>query len=266
MNKYKIIQVGETDRESVAGSLKSEDLLVHHFDIYDLLCEPENTTMYVAYDQTSSLSGYLLTYRGFRVPATRVYGEREAVSQLLNLLEDEKMLIFCSPELLDVVEERFPQARSYLEDQMYVSRSLVQFINHEEAVRLGPEHASSLAELYSSGEPSYARSEERCRTLLEKHAVYGAFADDKLVSAAITLKRLPEISDITGIFTKPRFRGRGFATIATSAATEEALKNAPKTTLFVRSDNIPAVRIYKKLGYRKVCEWYWVDIGTGLRP
>lgn len=266
VSRYKIVQVGEADRERVARSLKSEDLLVHHFDIYDLLYEPENTTMYVAYDQISSLSGYLLTYRRLRTPATRLYGEREAVSQLLDLLEDEKMLIFCTPELLDVVEKRFPQARCYLEDQMYVSRSLVRFINHEEAVRLDPEHTSSLAELYSSGESSYARSEERCRTLLEKHVVYSVFADDQLVSAAITLKRLPEVSEITGVFTRPKFRGRGLTTIATSAATEEALKNAPKTTLFVRSDNIPAVKIYKKLGYRKVCQWYWVDIGTGLRP
>lgn len=266
VSKYKIVQVEEANRETVARSLTSENLLIHHFDIYDLLYEPENTTIYVAYDQTNSLSGYLLTYKGLRTPATRLYGEREAVSQLLNLLEKEKMLIFCPPELLDVVEERFPQARCYLEDQMYVSRSSVRFINHEKAMRLDPEHASSLAELYSSGEPSYARSEERCRTLLEKHSVYGVFADDELVSAAIALKRMPEVSEITGVFTKPKSRGRGFATITTSAATEEALKNAPKTTLFVRSDNIPAVEIYKKLGYRKICEWYWIDVGAGLKP
>lgn len=266
MSKYKIVKVGENSRGKIAESLKSEDLLVHHFTIYDLVHEPKNTTMYAAYDQTNSLAGHILTYRGLRTPATRVYGKKEAVSQLLNFLKEEKTLIFCPPELLDVVEERFPQARAYLENQMYVSRRLVRLTKHEKAVKLNPEHTSYLAELYSSGEPAYARSEQRCRMLIEKHAAYGVFVEEELVSAAIALKRLPEVSEITGVLTKPKFRGKGFATIATSAATEEALRYAPKTTLFVRSDNIPALKMYKKLGYRKICEWYWVDVDTGLRP
>jgi predicted GNAT family acetyltransferase len=36
--------------------------------------------------------------------------------------------------------------------------------------------------------------------------------------------------------------------------------------LFVRSDNHPAISVYEKIGYRKIGEKLWVDVGTGLKP
>lgn len=59
---------------------------------------------------------------------------------------------------------------------------------------------------------------------------------------------------------------QGYATLATSAITEEALGSAEAAALFVRSDNYPAVSVYEKIGYRKIGEKVWVDVGTGLRP
>jgi predicted GNAT family acetyltransferase len=48
--------------------------------------------------------------------------------------------------------------------------------------------------------------------------------------------------------------------------TEEALKNAEAAALFVRSDNYPAIKAYEKIGYKKIGEKLWVDVGTGLKP
>jgi len=68
------------------------------------------------------------------------------------------------------------------------------------------------------------------------------------------------------VYTDPNQRNRGYATLATSAITEEALKNAEAAALFARSDNYSAVRVYEKIGYRKIGEKMWVDVGTGLKP
>jgi predicted GNAT family acetyltransferase len=48
--------------------------------------------------------------------------------------------------------------------------------------------------------------------------------------------------------------------------TEEALKRAETAALLVRSDNHPAIRVYEKIGYKKIGEKLWVDVGTGMNP
>jgi predicted GNAT family acetyltransferase len=71
---------------------------------------------------------------------------------------------------------------------------------------------------------------------------------------------------IGGVYTHPNHRKKGYATLATSAVTEEALKNAEAAALFVRSDNYPAIKAYEKIGYKKVGEKVWVDVETGKKP
>jgi len=61
-------------------------------------------------------------------------------------------------------------------------------------------------------------------------------------------------------------RKYGFATQATYGVTKEALEKVEAAILFVRSDNYPAIKVYEKIGYRKIDERLWVDVGTGLKP
>ncbi|MDP2949950.1 MAG: GNAT family N-acetyltransferase, partial [Chloroflexota bacterium] len=51
----------------------------------------------------------------------------------------------------------------------------------------------------------------------------------------------------------PRYRGRGYATVATSAVTAELLKTCPWVLLTVRETNEPAIHLYRRLGYREEC-------------
>ena len=149
---------------------------------------------------------------------------------------------------------------------MYVAKGEERLVTPNLANRLKPEYAHLLAELYSSGEPQFRRSEEKCKELLEKSNVYGIFDESKLVSAAISVKRLPEVGEIMGVFTHPKYRGRGFGKMVVSAATENVLRYADGANLYVGVDNKPAIKVYKRIGYKNIDDWYWVDIGTGLKP
>jgi len=71
---------------------------------------------------------------------------------------------------------------------------------------------------------------------------------------------------IGGVYTHPNYRNKGYATLATSAVTEEALRHAETAALFVRSDNYSATRVYEKIGYKKIGKKLWVDVGTGHKP
>lgn len=68
------------------------------------------------------------------------------------------------------------------------------------------------------------------------------------------------------VYTRPEYRNSGFATQVTYALTKEALEKASFAVLFVRSDNYPAIRVYTKIGYRKIDERIWFDMGTGVKP
>lgn len=263
----KIAKVDEKNRSDVIKRLRS-DLLHNLFAIHTLVQDPEKTTLYAAYGDNGSLRAHLLVYRGFAtIPlAGRIDGEQEPARRLLEFLLSEKMVLFCPPTLVNVVREGFPDACFYPEQQMYVAKGEERLVAPNLAQRLAPEHASLLAELYSSGERQSARSEEGCKELLGKRRVYGVFTDSKLVSASVAVERLPEAWEIIGVFTDPDYRGRGFATMATSAATHESLKHAGGVSLWVGSENTPAIRVYQKLGYKKVGEAFWVDRGTGLKP
>jgi len=101
---------------------------------------------------------------------------------------------------------------------------------------------------------------------INKTPIYGVFINDELVSYAGSFIQLPQVWMIGGVYTHPHHRSKGYALLATSAVTEEALKHAQVAALFVRSDNYPAVRVYEKIGYKKIGKKLWVDVGTGLKP
>lgn len=263
-NMFKIVEVDESSNDDVVKRLKL-DLLHNLFMVYNLMYEPDKTTAYVAYGSDDSLKGLLLIYRR-TPPMVRLDGEERATHKLLEFLPRDNMILFCPPTLLNIVKRKFPEANCYPEYQMYVAKGEERLITPNLAERLEPKHASLLADLYSSSPGEFRISEQRIKELLEKCGVYGIFEADGLVSAAVSVKRLPEIGEVIGVFTHPKCRGRGFGKMVVSAATDDVLKHADGSNLYVGAKNIPAIKVYEKLGYRKIDEWYWVDIGTGTKP
>ena len=120
-----------------------------------------------------------------------------------------------------------------------------------EAVRLRGRDVSRINRLYSSeGGPT---------TYLPRHiengVYYGVFVDDRLVSIAGTHVVSPSegVAVAGNVFTHPRYRNRGLATIATNAVTQTLLRMCSLVVLTVEADNDPAVRVYRRLGYQAQC-------------
>ena len=60
---------------------------------------------------------------------------------------------------------------------------------------------------------------------------------------------------LQGIWTPEHLRGRGLAAQALSAICEELLEDAPSLSLYVNSFNVPALRLYERIGFRRVGEF-----------
>ncbi len=263
---FTIEKVDESNKQRVIDFLRLE-VIRHVFAFYDIQYEPEHTTMYVAFEN-KKLKGYILIYTALEFPSVVLECDSNIATKLIGYSPENHFIIHASlPNLLPVIERRFPDAKHYVEDWMLVKKGEASLFKSELVRRLCTEDdASKLAVLRSSEQDRPRRTVEKYIDWISKTSVYGVFISDELVSYAGSFVQLPQVWIIGGVYTHPNHRNKGYATLATSSVTEEALKRTDTAALFVRSDNYPAIRVYEKIGYKKLGERLWVDVGTGIKP
>lgn len=84
------------------------------------------------------------------------------------------------------------------------------------------------------------------------------FVNNNLISIACTYIRTKDVWVIGDVYTKPEYRGRGYAKIATSAITRDAIIAGTIPLLHVNENNTPAIKLYKKLGYKIIRKRPWI--------
>ena len=243
------------------------DAIEHIFAINDIQKDPQHTSIHAAFEN-SKTKGYILTYTATDVLSVILDGEENITRKLLKYSPPDKFIIHTQPNLLKVIAEKFPKAKHYLEDWMLVKKDEATFFRSDlvRRLRCDGEDASKLVQLLSSRQDRPERMMEKYVDWIRRMPLYGVFIQDQLASYAGSFIQLPQAWMIGGIYTHPKHRNKGYAKLATSAITEDAVKAAEAAALFVRSDNLPAIRVYEKLGYKRIGVKLWVDIGTGLKP
>jgi ribosomal protein S18 acetylase RimI-like enzyme len=89
--------------------------------------------------------------------------------------------------------------------------------------------------------------------------VWGAFEGERLAGVAHAPVTLPFLWVISGVYTRPEFRGRGVAQAVTAALCRQAEAAGAMAGLFVREENLAARRAYEKLGFQPVGRKLWFD-------
>jgi RimJ/RimL family protein N-acetyltransferase len=260
-----IKEINDNNTSLILETLKS-DVVRHVFAVYDIQNDPQHTTTHAAFVD-GSVKGYILIYRAADVPSVILECEGSIVEKLLEKAPLNKFIVHAPPSLLPAISKRFPDSKHYVEDWMLVTKERAKFFESRLVRRLSTEEdAAKLAHLLLS-------RKDRPTSMLKKYAdwisrmpVYGVFKEGELVSYAGSFIQLPQVWLIGGVYTHPEHRNNGYGTMATSAITKEALNTAEAAALFARSDNCPAIKAYRKIGYRKIGEKVWVDVGTGLKP
>lgn len=262
---FKVEKVDESNKQCVIDFLRS-DITRHVFAFYDIQYEPEHTIVYVVFEN-ENLKGYILIYTALECPSIVLECESNTAEKLIKYAPENRFIIHAPPNLLPIIKRRFSDAKHYIENWMLVKKGHANSFQSEFVRRLrSEEDASKLALLLSNQRNRPRGITKKYIEWIDKMPVYGVFVNDELASYAGSFLQLPEVWMIGGVYTHPNCRGKGYATLATSVVTDDALRNAETAALFVRSDNYSAIRVYEKIGYRKVGEKLWVDVGTGLRP
>ena len=261
----KIEKVDDHNKQHAIDFLKS-DVVRHAFAFYDLQHEQEHTTMYVA-SENGNLKGYILTYTRLEPPSVVMECESNVAEKLIQHAPQNNFIMHTMPELLPIVKRKYPTAKHFVEEWMLVRKGDACRFQSEHVRRLSTEEdASKLAMLLENRKDRSAASMRRYHGWISRMPLYGVFINDKLIACAGSFVQLSQVWIIGGVYTHPTQRNKGYATLATSAITNEALNNAEKAALFVRSDNHSAIKVYAKIGYKKIGEKLWVDVGTGLKP
>ena len=259
-----IERTDEGNTQWVVEQLKS-DVIRHLFAFYDIQYDPENTTMYAAVE-AGMLRGYILIYQTLEYPSVILESDAEIAKKLIEHAPADHFIMHAPKDLLSQIEAKFPKAKHYVENWMLLKKGEAKSFRSENVRRLDPADGSKLAALLSSRKNHAGGTEQRCSDLIGRMPMYGVFIGDRLVSYAGSFIQMPQVWMIGGVYTHPRHRNRGYATLATSAVTDEGLGKSDAAALFARSDNHSAIKAYEKIGYRKIGEKLWVDAGIGIRP
>jgi len=261
----KIEMINKRNREHFIDRIRS-DIIKHIFAFYDIQFDPDHTTIHAAFEN-DDLIGYLLLYTATDVPSVILECEPRVGEKLIQNAPESNFIVHTNPDLLNAVNGRFPDAKNYLENWMLVGKDAANLLTSKLVRRLSTEEdAAAFAKLVLNRKDRSKRNLKKYLDWIAKMPMYGVFVKDELVSYAGSFIQLPQIWMIGGVYTAPDHRNKGYASLATSAITKEALRKAERAALFVRSDNLPAISAYEKIGYRKIGEKLWIDVGTGMKP
>lgn len=247
-----VLKVSPLEREGGEQFLSflNGDGVRHVFTIYDLKHDRDKTRVWIARED-NEISGYLFE---FDRRIIHTHGTVESVARLMRHIDLKEPTLVIEPHHLPVVETFFEpveptDAASKGRITTYLvmkanGKSFKPLIRHK-VKKLGAEDLKRVSE--SFGE-EWA---ERINNTIKRGVAYGAYEGDTLASTATTSEMLDRIALIRGVFTVPKFRGKGLATSAVSALVQEIIALDKDAVLWVAEDNFSARRVYEKLGFQR---------------
>ena len=226
----------------------NRDRISHFYDIYDLTYLREKTRTWVALSN-NKLMGYMSEYDK-RILTMR--GNKKCTTSLLKNTDLTTAIFNIEPKHLTAVKRLFEPTEP--PDKMTTGKittfvtmktnpdTFNPIIRHK-VQELKRGNAQALGELLGA-EP------QRVQDLLRGPA-FGIFKGNRLVSAATSPETLEDSAIIRGVQTAPEERNKGYSTSVCSALVQHLTKHHKDVMLYVSKDNPPALKVYKKIGFKE---------------
>lgn len=214
--------------------------------------EPQLIRMTEWWLATGSRGNALVLHsRGGLGNATFAMGDAAALDAVFALHPGaHHTFLTCEVPQLDAVLEHFALEQRQTMIRMQVTAESFRAGDGASVRRLRGSDAREINALYrTDGMPSFYSSRQ-----VEESVYYGAERDGRLVAVAGThvISSASAIAVVGNVYTHARYRGQQLAQATTSAVTEQLLKFCSEVVLSVDPTNEPAVRAYRRLGYREV--------------
>lgn len=219
----------------------------HIFTLYDLKYHPNETDITIA-ENGNRIYGYMLKFN----LNIHLRGYKWAVEKLLQTLELREAIFSIMPNHLKIIQKHYEilgpvtSCKANVTEfiVMKVSKNNFKPIVKHRVERLSTEDLNKLKEI---------PDERQINTMLEalKYGEAYIIRDNKRIVAMGTAFPLtPKNWLIRGIYTIKPYRGLGLGTSITSAITKRIVEENSAALLLVDKENEPAIKIYKKLGFK----------------
>jgi len=192
-----------------------------------------------------------LHFRGLRLPALFLMGHNDGLQAVLqDVLHPSRAYLTCRIEHLPIADHFYTWERTISMWRLALPRGRFRPVRGP-CTRLGPGAAAQLAALYATGPGNEFQPSQ-----MKQGVFFGVSGGGQLLAAAGThlVSERYGVAAVGNVFTHPRFRGQGLATLATSAVVEELLRrNIGDIILNVEQANAAAIHVYERLGFERYC-------------
>jgi GNAT superfamily N-acetyltransferase len=250
----------EDDKEKILAFLEKNHLWAG-YAICDL--EPELFSVcewHTAYSNGKIIS-LCLYFKGFETPTQITFGNDLGISRILEKIGAPKQVYaHFLPTHKKILTKYYSFEKFKLMKRMAITKELFN-PTAGSASRLKENDLPELEILYAKRAATFFLP-----NMLTSGVYYGIKRDSTLVAVAGThvSSSLYKIACVGNVFTLPSHRNKGYATICTSKVVKDLLPDHKDIILNVDHKNIPAIKVYEKLGFREHCT-YFEGLGTAKR-
>lgn len=200
-------------------------------------------------DEQGTLSALAMVYRGLQPPICFLMGDERGVDLILDqAVRLPEIGLSVRDEHLPVLEQYYQVAAATPMWKMALDARDFRSVAGA-AIEITLADVSDLLALYAFGGGDAFSPEE-----IERGVFCAIRQSDKIVAVAGThvVSDNGRIAALGNVMTHPDWRGRGLASIATSAVVARLINRGVSTIgLSVSRENAAAIRVYEKLGFKK---------------
>lgn len=250
-----------SDDQEATAYLES-DIARNALEIWELKFESDRFELYAVRDEGRTVA-HLSNYHAPEADYVIVGGRATAILPLLSLVPPKAVVILAA-DAFEAAKGSIRPGLVYRVDLMMVRRDEERLVEPRAAVWLSEKHTEEYAAFSPPGIPQ--APVDYARDYLARHPTLGVLDDGKLVAVASLGAFLPSMAVIMAVETLKASRRKGHGSAVVSAAVREALSRSEACSLWVAGENAGAISLYRKLGFNKVGEALWADLGTGQHP
>ena len=247
------MQITKVSSESLLKAcrqLLSRDPVVNVLPLGDLYSPLREVSELYSALENSAVIGVCSIYRAYSTPSI-VFGAitaeakqalvRKAMSRISG-----NFISLCQPDEIDLFTDYSAVLQSRSEQQMIANPPKPVEPSCVRAVRVRNDELELLSKFYDE-----QHAEAWTPIQYKTGPYYCVKHQEKIVSAAGVHLVTPQIAQLGNIVTDDKWRGQGLGTACTSALASKLALKGRIISLFVKRDNMPAIRMYKKLGFFK---------------
>jgi len=203
--------------------------------------------------KNSQVVGVCTIYRAFSTPSI-VFGtaapeiKQALVEKAITKISDE-FISLCQTDDVDLFKKYSTILHFHLEQQMIADPPKKIDCGDVNVKKVTQNELESLNKFYHDH-----HAEAWAPIQFRAGPYYCVKQEGKIVSAAGVHLVAPQIAQLGNIITDEAYRNRGFATACTNTLAADLASKGRVISLFVRTDNAPAIHIYEKLGFHKTRE------------